>query len=66
MAYPPGKSGNPAGRPRGAKEIVRIPVRTQKKLIQLLTKRALEDNDPAAQESLALVIAAQSQEVACA
>ena len=62
MPFQPGESGNPKGRPPGSREKVIVPIRVQKKLLQLLTDRALE-GDSAAQESLALLIVCQSEAV---
>ena len=58
--FQPGQSGNLAGRPPGSKGRACIPIRTQKKLLQLLTDRALE-GDKIAQESLALILVCQSE-----
>ena len=59
------KGGDPninrAGRPKGAKEKVVIPVRVEKALVQMLTERAMAGNENA-QESLALLLFAQKRE----
>ena len=52
---------NRQGRPPGSSEKAVIGIRAQKKLLQLLTDRAL-DGDHAAQESLALLIVSQNRE----
>ena len=41
MAFQPGVSGNPAGRPVGAKTRVEVPVRTKKQLLKAMEQRAL-------------------------
>ena len=64
MPYQSGQSGNPAGRPPGAKERIGIPIRVQKELIKALTERAIKHHDHAAQETLALWLICQDTEAA--
>ena len=51
MAFQPGVSGNPAGRPVGAKTRVDVPVRTKKQLLKAMEQRAL-NGDVEAQNKL--------------
>jgi hypothetical protein len=51
MAFQPGQSGNPAGRPAGAKSRVGITVKAQKQLLKAMEQRAL-DGDRSAQDQL--------------
>lgn len=52
MAFRPGESGNPAGRPKGAVSRATLPVRTQKLVIKQLESRARE-GDRVAVDTLA-------------